>query len=153
MRSAADSPSLADLRAAGLRVGLGTDSPASAPSLDPWEEMRAAVAGARLRAHAAAVFSAEEALRLATLDSARALGLESEIGSLAPGKRADLIVLSLLGTPYDPIDDPSVAAVFGGSPAGVLETIVNGQTRYRQGETAWHEVRSTASAARARMLS
>ena len=68
------------------------------------------------------------------------------------GKRADMTVVSLAGSPYDPVEDPSVAAVFGGSPAGVLETIVNGQTRYRQGETAWHEVHSTASAARARML-
>jgi hypothetical protein len=42
--------------------------------------------------------------------------------------------------------------VFGGSPAGILETVVDGQTRYLQGETAWHEVRSTASAARRRML-
>ena len=52
----------------------------------------------------------------------------------------------------DLIEDPSVAAVFGGSPSGILETIVDGQTRYRQGETAWQEVRSTASAARRRML-
>ena len=96
--------------------------------------------------------TAEDALRLATLDSARALGLETELGSLTPGKRADITVLSVAGSPYDPVEDPFVAAVFGGSPGGVLETIVNGQTRYRQGETAWQEVRSIASAARRRML-
>jgi hypothetical protein len=45
-----------------------------------------------------------------------------------------------------------VGVVFGGSPAGVLETIVDGETRYRQGDSAWQEVRSTASAARRRML-
>ena len=143
---------LGELRRAGVRVGLGTDSPASAPSLDPWEEMRAAVMGARGRERRADALSAESALRLATLDSARALGVDLELGSLTPGKRADLTVLSLTGSPYDPVDDPAVAAVFGGSPSMVLETIVNGQTRYRQGETEWHEVRSTASAARARML-
>jgi cytosine/adenosine deaminase-related metal-dependent hydrolase len=143
---------LGELRAAGIRVGLGTDSPASTPSLDPWEEMRAAVLGARARARRPGALSAEEALRLATLDAARALGLASELGSLTPGKRADLTVVSAAGSPYDPVEDPSVATVFGGSAAGVRETIVNGQTRYRQGETAWHEVHSTASAARARML-
>jgi len=143
---------LGELRGAGIRVGLGTDSPASTPSLDPWEEMRGAVQAARARARRPDALSAADALRLATLDAARALGLDSELGSLAPGKRADLTVVSLAGSPYDPVEDPSVATVFGGAAAGVLETIVNGRTRYRQGETAWHEVHSTASAVRARML-
>jgi 5-methylthioadenosine/S-adenosylhomocysteine deaminase len=106
----------------------------------------------RAREQRSDVLLADEALRLATLDAARALDLESEVGSLTPGKRADLTVLSLTGSPYDPIEDPTLAVVFGGSPAGILETIVDGQTRYRQGETAWHEVLSTASAARRRML-
>ena len=143
---------LTSLRAAGIRVGLGTDSPASTPSFDPWEELRAAVSGARARERRPDALEAADALRLATLDAARALGLDSEIGSLTPGKRADLTVVSEAGSPYDPVEDPAVAAVFGGTPAGVLETIVDGHTRYRQGETAWQEVRSTASAARRRML-
>jgi len=143
---------LAELRAAGVRVGLGTDSPASTPSFDMFDEMRAAVAAARARERRGDALGAAEALELATLGSARALRLEREVGSLTPGKRADLTVLDLAGSPYDPVEDPAVAAVFGGSPARVVETIVDGETRYRQGETAWHEVRSIASAARRRML-
>jgi 5-methylthioadenosine/S-adenosylhomocysteine deaminase len=143
---------LTSLRAAGARVGLGTDSPASTPSFDPWEELRAAVSGARARERRPDVLEAADALRLATLDAAHALGLDSEIGSLTPGKRADLTVVSIAGSPYDPVEDPAVAAVFGTTAAGVLETVVDGHTRYRQGETAWQEVRSTASAARRRML-
>jgi cytosine/adenosine deaminase-related metal-dependent hydrolase len=143
---------LAELRAAGLRVGLGTDSPASTPSIDPWEELRTAVYMARARERRPDALGAGEALALATIGAAQAIGLASEIGSLAPGKRADLTVLSLAGSPYDPIEDPAVGVVFGGSPAGVLETIVDGETRYRQGDSAWEEVRSTASAARRRML-
>ena len=143
---------LSELRAAGLRVGLGTDSPASTPSIDPWEELRAAVYMARARERRPDALGADEALRLATIGAAKALGLDDEIGSLVPGKRADLTVLSLTGSPYDPVEDPAVGVVFGGSPAGVLETIVDGETRYRQGENAWQEVRSTASAARRRML-
>jgi cytosine/adenosine deaminase-related metal-dependent hydrolase len=143
---------LAELRAAGLRVGLGTDSPASTPPLDPWEELRVAVYASRARERRPDALRAEDALRLATLDAARALGLDGELGALTPGRRADLAVLSLAGTPYDPVDDPVVAAVFGGAPTGIMETIVDGQTRYRQGENAWPEVRSTASAARRRML-
>jgi cytosine/adenosine deaminase-related metal-dependent hydrolase len=143
---------LAELRAAGLRVGLGTDSPASTPSIDPWEELRTAVYAARARERRPDALGAADAFRLATIDAARALALEDEIGSLAPGKRADLTILSLSGSPYDPVEDPTVGVVFGGSPAGVLETIVDGETRYRQGDSAWQEVRSIASAARRRML-
>ena len=143
---------LAALRAAGVRVGLGTDSPASTPSFDAWEELRTAVYMSRAREQRPDALDATAALRLASLDAARAIGLDSELGSLTPGKKADLTVLSIAQSPYDPVEDPVVAAVFGGAPTGILETIVDGTTRYRQGETAWQEVRSTASAARQRML-
>ena len=83
---------LGALMRAGIRVGLGTDSPASTPSFDPWDEMRAAVSAARALERRPDALSAAGALRLATLGSAAALGLEQELGSLTPGKRADLIV-------------------------------------------------------------
>ena len=143
---------LSGLRSSGARVGLGTDSPASTPSIDPWDELRTAIGASRARERRPDALPAADALRLATIDAARALGLGDTVGSLTVGKEADITLLSLAGTPYDPVDDPTVAAVLGGSPTGVLETIVGGQTRYRQGETAWHEVRNTASAARRRML-
>jgi cytosine/adenosine deaminase-related metal-dependent hydrolase len=143
---------LADLRAAGVRVGLGTDSPASTPSFDAFEELRAAVYAARARERRPDALTAEDALRLATADAARALRLDAEVGTLTPGKRADLTVLSLAGSPYHPVEDPAAAVVFGGSPERVLETIVDGQTRHRRGETEWQEVHSIASAARRRML-
>jgi cytosine/adenosine deaminase-related metal-dependent hydrolase len=143
---------LADLRAAGIRVGLGTDSPASTPSFDLFEELRAAVYAARARERRPDALTAEAALQLATIESARALRLDAEVGTLTPGKRADLTVLSLAGSPYHPVEDLAAAVVFGGSPERVLETIVDGQTRNRRGETEWQEVHSTASAARRRML-
>src|SRR5204862_3613602 len=55
---------LAELRAAGLRVGLGTDSPASTPSIDPWEELRTAVYLARARETRPDALGAADALRL-----------------------------------------------------------------------------------------
>jgi cytosine/adenosine deaminase-related metal-dependent hydrolase len=143
---------LTAMREAGIRVGLGTDSPASTPSFDPWAEMRAAVGGARARERRPDALDATSVLHLATLGGAAALGLGGELGSITPGKRADITVVSLAGSPYHPIEDPAVAAVFAGSPDRVLETIVDGETRYRQGVTEWPEVRSTASAARRRML-
>ncbi|MGH3031606.1 MAG: amidohydrolase family protein [Gaiellaceae bacterium] len=143
---------LRELLDAGLRVGLGTDSPASTPSLDMWEEMRAAVYAARARAERPDALGASEALELATLGSARALGLGGEIGSLAAGKRADLAVVSLSGSPYLPWEDPTVAVVFGGSPERVHLTLVEGEERYEKGGFEWHELRHSAAAARARML-
>ena len=143
---------LAELRAAGVRVALGTDSPASTPSFDLFEEMRAAIFAARGRGERADALSAEDALELATLGGARALGLENEVGSLAPGKRADIAVVSLAGSPYLPWEDPAAAVVMGGSPERVLTTIVDGEERYRKGGMAWHELRRGAARARARLL-
>jgi cytosine/adenosine deaminase-related metal-dependent hydrolase len=144
---------LADLLDAGVRVGLGTDSPASTPSFDMFEEMRTAIYMARARERRPDALSANSALELATLGAARALGLDDETGSLAAGKRADLAVVSLAGSPFLPWEEPTTAVVFGGSPDRVLLTLVAGEVRYEEGGFAWHELRRSASAARARLLS
>lgn len=143
---------LRELREAGLRVGLGTDSPASTPSFDMFDELRATVFAARARERDPLALSAREALELATLGSARALGLDSEIGSLVPGKHADLTVVSLEGSPYLPWEDPAGGVVFGGSPERVLLTVVGGTERYRKGTTEWHELIAAAADARRRLL-
>ena len=143
---------LGRLRDAGLRVGLGTDSPASTPSFDVFEEMRAAILVARAGSASAGALSAADALRLATLGSAESLGLSGEIGSLEAGKRADLAVVSLLASPYLPWEDPVAAVVYGGTPERVSRTIVDGVDRYDRGGTQWHELRAKAAAARGRML-
>ena len=143
---------LGDLRAAGARVSLGTDSPASAPSFDFFEELRSVVLSARARARRPDVLTAAETLELATLGSARALGLDEEIGSLVPGKRADLAVVSLSGSPYLPWEDPSAAVVFGGAPDRVLATFVDGEPRYEKGGFEWPELTAAALHARRAML-
>ena len=143
---------LADLLAAGIRVGLGTDSPASTPSFDMFDELRAAVLTARGRERRPDALTATDALALATLGSASALGLAAEIGSLTPGKRADLAVVGLAGSPYHPWEDPAAAVVFGGSPHRVLATIVGGEVRYAPGDLRWQEVRQTATRSRSLML-
>jgi 5-methylthioadenosine/S-adenosylhomocysteine deaminase len=143
---------LADLRASGARVGVGTDSPASAPSFDFFEELRSVVLSARARAVRPDVLSAAEALELGTLGSARALGLDGEIGSLVPGKRADLAVVSLEGSAYLPWEDPAGALVFGGSPDRVIATYVDGEARYEKGVMDWQELTAAAHNARRAML-
>ena len=141
-----------ELLAAGIEVGIATDSPASTPSFDLFEEQRTAVVTARARAGRPDAFSAARALELATLGGARVLGLGSEVGSLVPGKRADLAVISLDGSPFDPVEDPVAAVVLGGSPDRVAATLVGGETRYRRGTSAWPDTRSRARSARSRML-
>ena len=144
---------LTEFLSGGGRVGLGTDSPASTPSFDMFEEMRTAVYLARARERQPDALSASAALELATLGAARALGLGDETGSLAAGKRADLAVVSLAGSPFLPWEDPTTAVVFGGSPDRVLLTLVAGEVRYEEGGFEWHELRRSASAARDRLLS
>ena len=143
---------LVELRAADARVGIGTDSPASTPSFDFFDELRTAVLAARARASRPDVLTASEALELATLGGARALDLDGEVGSIAPGKLADLTIVSLAGSPYLPWEDPAAAVIFGGSPDRVLLTLVEGAVRYEKGGMDWHEVRRRAASARSRML-
>ncbi|HEX5798698.1 MAG TPA: amidohydrolase family protein [Gaiellaceae bacterium] len=143
---------LAALRAAGLRVGLGTDGVSSVPSHDFFEELRTAISMARARDEEAGALSAAETLELATLGGARALGLADEIGSLVPGKRADLAVVSLVGSPYVPWEDPAAAVVFGGGPERITATLVDGEVRYERGGFGWHELIDAASHARSLLL-
>ena len=144
---------VAELRAAGVRLGLGTDSPASTPSFDMFEELRTAVFAARARSERPDALSTGEALQLATLGSAQALGLDHEVGSLVPGKRADLTVVSLAGSPFLPWEDPVTAVVLGGSPERVVATLVSGEARYEKGGEAWLELIDAAHNARSRLLS
>ncbi len=140
------------LRDAGVNVGLGTDSPASAPSFDMFDELRAAVSAARAREADAAGMGASEALELATLGGARALGLGDVCGSLSAGKRADLAVLDFGDSPFFPWEDPAAAVVFGGTPDRVLLTLVDGEVRYEKGGTDWQELIAAAQHARRAML-
>jgi 5-methylthioadenosine/S-adenosylhomocysteine deaminase len=141
-----------ELRAAGIPVAIATDSPASTPSLDLFDEIRTAIVAARARERRPDALTAATALELATLGGARVLGLEDEIGSLTPGKRADLTIVSVAGAPVDPVEDPVVAVVHGGSPERVVATLVAGEERYRRGVTEWPDSTSRARRARARML-
>ena len=143
---------LRELSDAGVRVGVGTDGVSSTPSQDFFDELRTTVMMARARERRPDVLTAAAALELGTIGSARALGLDAEVGSLVPGKRADLAVVSLAGSAYLPWEDPAGALVFGGSPDRVLATFVAGELRYEKGGTNWHELTAAAHSARRAML-
>jgi cytosine/adenosine deaminase-related metal-dependent hydrolase len=143
---------VAELLAAGVRVGIGTDSPASTPSFDMFEELRMAVALARLASSESEAAAPARVLELATLGSAAALGLDGELGSLDPGKQADLAVISLEGSPYLPWEDPAAAVVMGGSASRVLLTMVGGEVPYDAESYPWHELQQKGIEARAKLL-
>jgi len=114
---------VADFLRHGIAVGLGTDSLASVPTLDLWDEMRACLA-----AHRGQVTPAD-VLAMATLGGARALGLSDRVGSLEVGKQADLTAVSGRGiTATDPIG----ALILGTQGEDVLVSLVEGEIRHRR---------------------
>ncbi|MCP1515275.1 TRZ/ATZ family hydrolase [Pseudomonas rhodesiae] len=91
---------------AGVNVALGTDGAASNNDLDLLGETRTAAMLAKAVAGSATALDAHRALRMATLNGARAMGLENEIGSLEVGKAADIVAFDLSGLAQQPIYDP-----------------------------------------------
>ncbi|HEY0407546.1 MAG TPA: amidohydrolase family protein [Pyrinomonadaceae bacterium] len=126
---------LARFIAGNLKVGLGSDSVASNNTCDLLEEARFAVLLARAAdgSLSGEMTSADEALMLATLGGARALGLEDDIGSLEVGKQADITIVALDGAHQLPVYDPAAALVFSSSARDVRLTIVAGREVYRDG--------------------
>ncbi|MFR9731524.1 8-oxoguanine deaminase [Saccharopolyspora sp. MS10] len=114
-RLGAGTAPLRELLDAGVPVGLGVDGAASNESGGLGEELRQALLTARARGGPAAL-SVREALHAATLGGARCLGRQEEIGSLRPGKLADLAVWRLDGLEHAGIEDPVAALVLGPPP-------------------------------------
>jgi 5-methylthioadenosine/S-adenosylhomocysteine deaminase len=113
--------------AAGVNVGLGTDGAASNNDLDMFEAMRQAAFLAKLSTRDPTAVSARTALDLATIGGARALAMDRQIGSLEPGKRADLIVVSMREARQTPMYDPISHLVYTTRGDDVRTTIVNGK--------------------------
>lgn len=118
---------VAALLDAGVNVALGTDGAASNNRLDVLAEMQTAALLAKLGANDAAALPAAAAVRLATLNGARALGLGAEIGSLAPGKAADVICIDLSGLEHQPLLDPVSQLVYAASRHDVTDVWIAGE--------------------------
>jgi 5-methylthioadenosine/S-adenosylhomocysteine deaminase len=103
---------LLPLIAAGIRVGIGSDSVASNNRMDILDEARLAVMIHRGATRRHDAFGAHEALQLATIGGARALGIDARVGSLEPGKDADLAAFRTDSARTIPLGDPYSAAIF-----------------------------------------
>ena len=119
------------LQAAGVCVGLGTDGAASNNGLDLFRELNIAALLAKGSTDNPAALRATTALRLATLDGARALGLDTEIGSLLPGKAADIIAVDLGSPGQWPVYDPVSQLAYTGVGCQVTHAWVGGRALLR----------------------
>ncbi len=118
---------VAQLLEAGVNVALGTDGNASNNDLDMLGEMRTAALIAKAVAQDASAVSATQALRMATINGAKALGLDQQIGSLEIGKSADMIAIDLSALETQPLYDPVSHIVYCANRHQVTHTWVAGK--------------------------
>ena len=119
-----------EMRRAGIAVGLGTDSPASSDGMDPIEEMRFTMLALRATHGKEGFIEGPDMIRMATLDSARALGLDGIVGSLDVGKKADIIAVDLSDSRQAPTHFPTSAVVHTSTRDDIMMTMVDGAIVY-----------------------
>jgi len=120
---------VAAMRKRGIRVGLGTDGAASNNRLDLFAEARSAAFLAKAMSGDASIIPAAEALEMATIEPARALGLDDRIGSIAPGKSADLVAVELSSPETLPCYDPVSHLVYAAGREHVTHSWIDGRPR------------------------
>lgn len=121
---------LTELFERGFRLGLGTDSPASSNIMDFFDEMRVGILLHRGKTRSVDHLTSETFIKMGTIGGAEALKLDSEIGSLEPGKKADVIAIDLSHSQLLPITDPYSALVYGANQDDVFFTMIDGKILY-----------------------
>src|SRR5262249_42327849 len=127
MKLAAGAAPVPQMLDAGVAVGLGTDGAASNNDLDLWEEMDTAAKLQKLVSKDPTVLNARLAVEMATIGGARAIHLDGEIGSLEPGKRADIIVVGT-GNPHQvPLYNVYSHLVYATKASDVQSSVIEGK--------------------------
>jgi 5-methylthioadenosine/S-adenosylhomocysteine deaminase len=139
---------VAEMRGRGISVSLGADGAACNNRLDMFDEMRLAATLQAVR-HAPGALTARDAVWMATREGARALGMEKEIGSIEPGKRADLILVGRRGVHQAPDPDPWSTLVYATRGPDVRLTLVDGEILSRDAVLVHHDLTEIAAEARA----
>ncbi len=134
MKLASGTARVPAMRAASIPVGIGTDGAASNNDLDMFEAVRQTALLQKLQTGDPRAIPAGDALAMATIEGARALGMDRDIGSLTVGKRADLIVVSMASARQTPVYDPISHLVYVTRGDDVKTTIVNGRVLMRDGQ-------------------
>jgi 5-methylthioadenosine/S-adenosylhomocysteine deaminase len=134
MKLASGVSPVAEMLAAGVRVGLGTDGPASNNDLDMWEEMRLAAFLQKVTRMDPEVLPATTVLKMATIGGATAIGLGDDVGSLEKGKRADIIQVAFDDVHHVPTFDVISHLVYVTDEQDVTSVIVDGELLMHDGE-------------------
>jgi len=125
---------LVELRALGIAVGLGSDGAVSNNTLDLWEAMRLTALGQKQLTGNAENLTIPQALTIATTESARVYGQPDELGDLAAGKLADIILVDLSGTHHYPLNSVTASLVYNARASDVRTVICDGQVIMRERE-------------------
>jgi cytosine/adenosine deaminase-related metal-dependent hydrolase len=140
---------------AGVRVGIGTDSPSSSDTQNMFEAMRWASYLSRIGTlDYRRWIGADEAFRMATEGSAAVLGMADQVGRLAPGHRADIVLLDLSRPDFVPLNDALLQLVFSEAGAAVDTVMIDGRVVLDRGRLVTvdeRKVRAAAEAAAARL--
>src|SRR5262249_10529871 len=127
MKLAAGAAPVPQMLKAGVAVGLGTDGAASNNDLSLWEEIDTAAKLHKLVSKDPTVINAREALEMATIGGARAIHQEKEIGSLEPGKRADVIIVDMTSAHQTPVYNVYSQLVYATKASDVETVLINGR--------------------------
>jgi 5-methylthioadenosine/S-adenosylhomocysteine deaminase len=131
LKLASGVPDVAGFAAAGLRLGLGTDGAASNNDLDLWDAVRLAALLPKGVARDPTLVRAEDAVRMATRGGAEILGMGDVVGTLEPGKRADLCVIDTSAPHLTPLYHPYSHLAYAVRGSDVVHTVVDGKVVYR----------------------
>jgi 5-methylthioadenosine/S-adenosylhomocysteine deaminase len=127
MKLASGTPRIKDLLDAGVTVGLGTDGPASNNSLDMFETMKIAALLQKAKYGDPRVLPARKVVEMATIDGAKALGLDRSVGSLEVGKKADIILIDIKKPHLTPLHNIYAALVYSTRGSDVSTVIIDGK--------------------------
>ena len=137
-----------ELEVAGVQQSLSVDSSAASANADFFSCIRALLWSHKQRFGSSQPLSARRLLELATIDGARDLGLAEHIGSITPGKRADLMLVRSTDLNMAPVFDPAHSLVYSGQPVNVDTVLVDGRALVRHGALTSLDARAIAREAR-----
>ena len=139
-----------DMVRAGVTVGVGTDGPSSGNTLDLFTQMRMIPSLQKTKYHDRSLFPARDIVAMATMGGARCLKAQDQIGSIEPGKKADLVLVETQSVNMFPLYNPYSALVYSANASNVDSVWVDGRCLVRHGRLAGvqtREIRARLAAA------
>jgi cytosine/adenosine deaminase-related metal-dependent hydrolase len=146
-------PMTGEYLAAGVPIGLSVDTPALSGNADMFAIMKAIQNVENARARDEFKLTARRVLELATIEGARSMGLDADLGSLTPGKRADLIMVDTRHINLAVLTDPAHMLVEAAQPANVDTVVVDGRVLKRNGQLVGVDIAGMVAAVRAALAS